>query len=205
MKPAAVLPALLCLALAGCPSADGGKTQSGGSAPPSDSPSASPSVQPSPPPSPEQSKGPNPLDVGPAPPPYPRPEDGVTGTQLLRSMPLQVGPAKLEVWIADTAASRTLGLMHVTHMDEGRGMIFVYPEAGRRAFWMRNTKIPLSLAYIAADGTVDQLLDMEPMTTTSHPSKGSIRLVLEVNQGWFARHGVKVGDHVPGVTGLVGY
>lgn len=111
----------------------------------------------------------------------------------------------LKTWIADTEDSRRLGLMHVKQLPEDCGMLFVYPAAGRRAFWMENTYVPLSLAYLRSDGTIDQILDMQPLSRRTHPSQGVIRLVLEVNQGWFERHGVKVGDKIPGVSGLLGY
>lgn len=212
MKPS-LAPLFLCLALSGCPSAGDGDQGSPTPAPsPSDTPQLAvapdPQLDPPPtqPPDPAQLAG-DPSSVGPAPPPrHPRPEDGRPGTDLLRTIALDVGgKARLQTWVADTPNSRELGLMHVTSMPEERGMIFVYPTAGRRSFWMRNTKIPLSLAYIAADGTIDQILDMQPMTTKSHPSDSLIRLVLEVNQGWFERHGVEVGDRIPGLQRLVGH
>ena len=209
MKPPLQACLALCLLLAGCPSAGDGEQGS-----PTPAPSANDTPQvafpqpsepvPPPPPTPGETA---PSAVGPAPPPrHPRPEDGRPGTDFLRTIELDVaGKAKLQTWVADDPNSRELGLMHVTSMPEDRGMIFVYPTAGRRSFWMRNTKIPLSLAYIAADGTIDQILDMQPMTTKSHPSQSLIRLVLEVNQGWFQRHGVQVGDKIPGLQRLIGH
>lgn len=197
----------VALLLCGCPSAGDGEQ---GTPSPTPSVSDTPQIAPPPPSEPPPPPSPSPSDpsaVGPAPPPrHPRPEDGRPGTDLLRTIELDVGgKAKLQAWVADAPDSRELGLMHVTSMPEERGMIFVYPSAGRRSFWMRNTKIPLSLAYIAADGTIDQILDMQPMTTKSHPSESLIRLVLEVNQGWFERHGVQVGDKIPGLQRLVGH
>jgi hypothetical protein len=109
------------------------------------------------------------------------------------------------VYLANTDESRQLGLMHVRQLPEEEGMLFVYPRAGRRSFWMRNTYIPLSLAYIAEDGTIDQLVDMRPLEDTTYPSRSTVRFVLEVNQGWFQRHQVQVGAKVEGLSGLVGY
>jgi uncharacterized protein len=148
---------------------------------------------------------PSPEGNGPMPMRHPRPEDGIPGTDRLRTMKLSLGGMTLQTWVADTADSRQLGLMHVKDLPEDRGMLFVYPVTAQRAFWMENTYVPLSLAYIRSDGTIDQILDMEPLSRRTHPSKGVIRLVLEVNQGWFARHGVKVGDKIPGIEGLIGY
>lgn len=164
--------------------------------------------------SPRPSTGPTPVaretpppsrGTGPMPMAHPRPEDGIPGTDRLRSMNLQFARTSLKAWIADTPSSRQLGLMHVKDLDEGGGMLFVYPVDARRAFWMENTYVPLSLAYLRSDGTIDQILDMEPLSRETHPSTGVIRLVLEVNQGWFDRHGVKVGDKIPGIEGLIGY
>ena len=133
------------------------------------------------------------------------PDDGVPQTDLLPTRVLQVGGAKLIAWVADQEDSRRLGLMHVRSIPDDHGMLFVYPRAGRRSFWMRNTHVPLSLAYVAADGTIEQLVDMQPLDLTSHPSRTSVRLVLEVNQGWFRRNAVEVGTKIPGITELVGY
>ncbi|RMG16911.1 MAG: DUF192 domain-containing protein [Planctomycetota bacterium] len=145
--------------------------------------------------------------AGPAPrrPRIPEPEEGRNQLDLLPTRPLRVGSARLVAWIADREPSRRLGLMHVDRMPEDRGMLFVYPRAGRRAFWMRNTRIPLSLAYVRADGVIDQILDMEPFDLRSHPSRTAVQFVLEVNQGWFRRHEVRVGDRVEGLQGLRGH
>lgn len=150
--------------------------------------------------------GPGDAMVGPpGPPSTPEPEEGRAQTHLLREHPLRVGGRPLTVWIADTEPSRRLGLMHVREMPETRGMLFIYPRTARRSFWMKNTYVPLSLAYITSDGRVDQLWDMEPLQTQRvYPSRAAVRYVLEVNQGWFERHGVKVGDRVEGLEGLVG-
>ena len=118
---------------------------------------------------------------------------------------LRVGTVPIQAYVADTTESRRVGLMHVPSLTEAEGMIFVYPEAVRGiGFWMKNTLIPLSLAYVRDDGTIDQILDMQPHSRKTHPSTGLVRFVLEVNQGWFKRHGVKVGDRIEGVTELEG-
>lgn len=135
----------------------------------------------------------------------PSPEDGRPQTGLLSSRTLTLGTVPLQAWIANRRRSRTLGLMHVRSMPEENGMLFVYPDVGRRSFWMRNTYIPLSLAYVRADGTIEQILDMQPLTEVSHPSKTAVKFVLEVNQGWFERHGIAVGTRIKGLDGLRGF
>jgi hypothetical protein len=135
----------------------------------------------------------------------PAPEDGRPQTELRPTQTLKVGRANLETWIVDGPKSRQLGLMHVKAMAPNRGMLFVYPGVRRRSFWMQNTYVALSLAYVSADGTIEQILDMKPLTRTSHPSKSAVRFVLEVNQGWFAKNGVAVGDTIAGISGLRGF
>lgn len=196
---------LVCLASLGCPPVE--KTPEVGTPTPVTPPPSAASPTPSPPAPPETpaEQTPPPSGAGPMPMAHPRPEDGIPGTDRLRTMKLALGGMQLQVWVADTADSRQLGLMHVKHLPEDRGMLFVYPQTARRSFWMENTYVPLSLAYLRSDGTIDQILDMQPLSRRTHPSKGVIRLVLEVNQGWFERHGVKVGDKIPGIEGLIGY
>jgi hypothetical protein len=86
--------------------------------------------------------------------------------------------------------------MFRTALADGEGMIFVFDKDEAIAFWMKNTKLPLSLAYIASDGTIRQLVDLEPESLASVPSERSVRYALEVPRGWFSRVGVKVGDKV---------
>lgn len=82
------------------------------------------------------------------------------------------------------------------NLDENRGMLFVYERDAKKSFWMKNTTIPLSIAYIAADGTIREIYDMEPLSTRTVDSRYSVRYALEVNQGAFERHGIKAGDKV---------
>ncbi len=143
--------------------------------------------------------------TGPVMPRTPRPDEGRDQLALCETRPIRVGTVPLTVWIADTAERRELGLMHVRDLPDDRGMLFIYPDVKRRGFWMRNTFVPLSLAYIREDGTIDQLVDMEPHDETPHPSAGSVRFVLEVRQGWFRQHGVAVGAQLEGIRNLPGY
>lgn len=141
----------------------------------------------------------------PALPRTPRPDDGKDQLALCETRPIRVGAVPLTVYLADTPERRELGLMHVRSLPDDRGMLFIYPDAKRHSFWMRNTFVPLSLAYIRDDGTIDQLVDMEPHDERPHPSVGSVRFVLEVRQGWFREHQVAVGDRLEGIRNIPGY
>lgn len=115
---------------------------------------------------------------------------------VLQIQELKINQWKLTVEIADTRETQEKGLMGRDSMAEDHGMLFVYDRDSRKSFWMKNTRIPLSLAYIATDGTIREIYDMEPLSTRIVDSKYSVRYVLEVNQGAFERHGIKVGDKV---------
>lgn len=103
---------------------------------------------------------------------------------------------ELEVEIADNDAERERGLMERTALAENAGMLFVFDREQRLSFWMKNTLIPLSVAYIASDGRIVDIQDMQPHDETPHPSAGPARYALEVNQGFFGEHGIGVGDMV---------
>ena len=93
-------------------------------------------------------------------------------------------------------AERARGLMQRPTMAEDAGMLFVFPADTDGPFWMKDTLIPLSIAFIAADGTIVNVQDMQPQTTDLHAPGARYRYALEVNQGYFARAGVKTGDRV---------
>ena len=103
-------------------------------------------------------------------------------------------------YVADTDETEQLGLMNVKDSDlpDNYGMIFVFPQDRSLNFWMRNTIIPLTAAFIADDGSIVNLADMKPQTTDSHCSTKPVRFVLEMNQGWFAKKGVKAGFRLGG-------
>lgn len=103
---------------------------------------------------------------------------------------------EVEAELAIDRAQRSLGLMHRETLPEGTGMLFVFPEDTETGFWMANTLVPLSIAFIAADGTILGLDDMQPLTTDVHPPPAPYRYALEVPQGFFARHGVEAGSTV---------
>jgi len=88
--------------------------------------------------------------------------------------------------------------MHRKEMPQHEGMLFIFENPGRLCFWMKNTLIPLTAAFIADDGTIVNLENMKPQTLDSHCSAKPVRYVLEMNQGWFAKKGVKPGSKVIG-------
>ena len=101
----------------------------------------------------------------------------------------------LKVEIADSEEERTQGLMFRESLTENEGMLFDFQKPGNYSFWMKNTKIPLSIAFLSESGQVLSIENMEPNDVTHyHSSPPSTRYALEVNQGWFKRKGVKVGD-----------
>ena len=114
----------------------------------------------------------------------------------LQTQVIRINQWEITVETADTQEAQEKGLMGRESLDEDRGMLFVYDLDSRKSFWMKNTKIPLSIAYIGADGTIREIYDMEPLSTRTVDSKYSVRYALEVNQGAFQRHGIKTGDKV---------
>jgi uncharacterized membrane protein (UPF0127 family) len=102
----------------------------------------------------------------------------------------------MPVLVADDRSLRTTGLMHRTELPEDAGMLFVFDAPTSGAFWMKNTLLPLSIAFVGADGTVQQVLDMEPCTADPCPRyapDGTYLRTVEANQGYFAAHGITAG------------
>src|SRR5579859_2376755 len=100
-------------------------------------------------------------------------------------MTLHLGGREVQVEIANKPATRFSGLMYRREMDEDNGMLFVFPDSARRAFWMKNTLIPLSVAYLDEKGVIENILEMPPETEENFLSKGPAKFVLEMNKGWF--------------------
>jgi uncharacterized membrane protein (UPF0127 family) len=112
----------------------------------------------------------------------------------LKTVTLVSGQTQAVVEVAATETERNRGLMFRKTLADGRGMLFVFETDQRVSFWMKNTSLPLSLAYLASDGTILQILDLKPFSEEPRPSERSIRYALEVPQGWFAKVGLKPGD-----------
>jgi len=109
---------------------------------------------------------------------------------------VDVAGKSVKAEIASTEAQRARGLMYRRKMGKNKGMLFVYPKPERLSFWMKNTYLPLTIAYIDKGGTIVHLEDMKPLTTNSHPAPKPVPYALEMNQGWFDANGIKVGDTV---------
>ncbi|WP_422199555.1 DUF192 domain-containing protein [Aquabacterium sp.] len=100
--------------------------------------------------------------------------------------------------VALTPEQHQIGLMHRTSMGANEGMLFVFDRPGQQCFWMKNTLIPLQIAFVADDGTVVNLAEMKPHSLDSHCSTRPVRFVLEMNTGWFSKRGIKPGAQLRG-------
>ena len=112
---------------------------------------------------------------------------------------LKAGMYRIEAEIADTPAARQTGLMYRTFMPTNTGMLFVFPEKAIHCFWMRNTKLPLTIAFIDDDGKIVNLSDMEPETQNNHCPRGPVRFALEMNQKWFTQRALGPGTVITGL------
>ncbi len=111
---------------------------------------------------------------------------------------LQLGMYHIDTQLAQTPEQRSIGLMYRAEMPTHEGMLFVFEQASTQCFWMKNTLLPLTAAFVADDGTIVNLADMKPQTTDSHCSAKPVRFVLEMHQGWFAKKGFKAGTRLSG-------
>lgn len=111
---------------------------------------------------------------------------------------LSAGMHQIDAQVAQTPGQRATGLMWRKEMPQHEGMLFVFDQPSVQCFWMMNTFLPLSAAFIADDGTIVNVADMKPQSTESHCSQQPVRYVLEMNQGWFARKGLQAGAKLSG-------
>ncbi len=111
----------------------------------------------------------------------------------LQTTQLTAGMHVIHAELAVTPEQQATGMMFRRGMGGNDGMLFVNDEPGVRCFWMRNTYVPLTIAFIADDGTIVNLADMTPRSDESHCSAKPVRYALEVPQGWFAKRGMKAG------------
>lgn len=116
---------------------------------------------------------------------------------------LTAGMHRIRAELASTPTTRSVGLMHRRGLGPNQGMLFAFPERGMHCFWMRNTLIALTIAFIADDGRIVNTADMAPQTETGHCPNEPVRLALEMEQGWFDKKGLRTGDRIgiPPVTG----
>ena len=119
----------------------------------------------------------------------------------LPALELTIKGQRLVAEIAATDATRTTGLMNRFSLQPDHGMLFVFRQPRPQAFWMKNTYVPLSIAFIGADGRILNIEDMAPLTESTHPSRGPALYALEMKKGWFAQHGIEAGEPVLGLEG----
>lgn len=116
----------------------------------------------------------------------------------LPTVALTAGMHQLVAEVASTPMQRQIGMMMRPSMAAHEAMLFVFEAASPQCFWMKNTLVPLSIAFIEDDGRIVNLADMQPLTENSHCSDKPVRYVLEVNQGWFAKRGIQSGFRLRG-------
>jgi uncharacterized protein len=112
---------------------------------------------------------------------------------------LNAGGQTIKAEIAAKEEHRQKGLMFRTQMGKNDGMLFVFPQLGYHAMWMRNTLIPLAVAYMDESGKILSIHEMEPQNDTAHQSAGPARYALEMNTKWFSQHKVNIGDTIKGL------
>jgi uncharacterized protein len=116
----------------------------------------------------------------------------------LDTVALQAGMHVVHAEVARTPLQTQTGMMFRREMAQNEGMLFVFDSPARRCFWMKNTILPLSIAFIADDGRIVNLADMQPQSEASHCAAEPVRYALEMNQGWFAKRGIKPGFRLKG-------
>ena len=105
---------------------------------------------------------------------------------------------RIEAQVAQSHQERQTGLMHRKEMPQHEGMLFVFEQPATQCFWMKNTLLPLTAAFVADDGSIVNLADMQPGSETSHCSARPVRFVLEMQQGWFGKRGLQAGSRLSG-------
>ena len=125
---------------------------------------------------------------------------GLAGAQVpnqrLPTVEIEAGIHLIRAEVAADNQTRALGLMYREALGRNEGMLFVFNERGRECFWMKNTRIPLSIAFIADDGLIVNIADMAPYDETSHCAARPVRFALEMERGWFAKHGISAGQRL---------
>lgn len=112
---------------------------------------------------------------------------------------LQAGIHRIKAEVADSPAERSRGLMLRTSLQPNSGMLFVFEQAALHCFWMKNTLIPLTIAFLDDDGTIVTMADMQPHDEASHCPARPVSHALEMDQGWFKGKGIRIGDRVGGL------
>ena len=115
------------------------------------------------------------------------------------TLELTAGFHRIEAEVAANVQARQTGLMNRKSMPQQHGMLFVFPHPNTYCMWMRNTYIPLSVAFIDDDGIIINIEDMQPQTENNHCARKPARFALEMNAGWFAQRGLKPGTKLGGI------
>jgi uncharacterized membrane protein (UPF0127 family) len=118
--------------------------------------------------------------------------------QHLPTTTLGAGMYNIKAEVAQTEEEHEIGLMFRTSMGSNEGMIFIFERPGKQCFWMKNTLIPLAVAFVGDDGTIANVDEMKAQTLNPHCSVKPVRFVLEMNAGWFAKRGIKDGFKLTG-------
>lgn len=121
------------------------------------------------------------------------------GIPVLPIKRLSAGMHVIQAEIAATPETRSTGLMHRKSLAPNHGMLFVFEQANIQCFWMRNTFIPLSIAFLLDDGTITNIADMTPQSDQSHCSVKPVKFALEMEQGWFAKRGIAADKKILGL------
>ena len=117
----------------------------------------------------------------------------------LERVKLTSGMHRIDAQVAASPEQRQIGLMFRKTMPQHEGMIFIFDQPGKQCFWMKNTVIPLSAAFLSDDGTIVNIEGMKPLALDGHCSVQPVRYVLEMNKDWFAKKGIKAGSKLQGV------
>jgi uncharacterized membrane protein (UPF0127 family) len=125
-----------------------------------------------------------------------------TGPQALPKIRLNAGIHNIDAELAQSDKEREIGLMFRPFMATNAGMLFVFEQPDRQCFWMKNTLIPLDVAFIGDDGAIVNIDQMKAQTLDSHCAAKPVRYVLEMNDGWFAKRGIKSGQKLKGLPAV---
>ncbi len=117
----------------------------------------------------------------------------------LPTVELKAGIYRIQAELADTPKAREVGLMNRTSMPTNSGMLFIFEQKAGHCFWMNNTKIPLSIAFIADDGKIVNIEEMQAETTSNHCPKAAVRYALEMNKQWFSERVIMPGTIIQGL------
>jgi hypothetical protein len=120
----------------------------------------------------------------------------IAQSQNFLKIPLYINDKEIWVEVAKTPAERAKGLMGRKHLGQEEGMFFIFETEDYHAFWMKDTLIPLSIAFIDKSGRIVEIADMKPLSLDSHSPPKPVLYTLEMKKGWFSMNGIKVGDMI---------